>query len=211
MDEREYVRQLAADAHETVGMLSSHRKGERERRAVAAFLRCLGVDFSPEELVAPECDPPDVVFRDARLEVMIMLDEGRKMHADWKKKAGQRDSSRSLEELVESSHPSIPVPFQDVVSLVVAELGQKASHYGSNTCSQLDALLYINLLGKRLYPLSKAHAPEELRAQGWRSVCFLFAPYSHVLAVTPETPEFLRQHEGGTRQECQNPDVMFHL
>lgn len=210
MDEREYVRQLAAEAQDTVDMLSSHRKGERERRAVAAFLRCLGVDFSPKELATPECDPPDVMFRDARFEVMIMLDEGRKMHADWKKKAGQRDSAQSLEELTESYHSSIPVPFQDVVSLVVAELGQKASHYGPNTCSQLDALLYINLLGKHLYPLSEAHVPEELHAQGWRSVCFIFAPYSHVLAVTPDAPEFLRQHEGSTRQEC-HPDVLFDL
>jgi len=211
MDEREFLRRQAVEAHDTVDMLSSHRQGERERRAVAAFLRCLGVDFSPEELVTPECDPPDVMFRDARFEVMIKLDEGRKMHADWKKKAEQRDSAQSLEEPVESYLPSSSVPFQDIVSLVVAELGQKASHYGPNTCSQLDALLYINLLGKHLYPLSKAHVPEELHAQGWRSVCFLFAPYGHVLAVTPEAPECLRQHEGRTRQECQNPDVLFDL
>src|SRR5262245_31430472 len=211
MDEREYVRQLAADAHKTVEMLSSHRKVERERRVVAAFLRCLGVDFSPEELVATECDPPDVMFRDARFEVMIVLDEGRRMHADWKKKAEQRDCAQSLEEVVESYHPSSPVPFQDIVSLVIAELGETASHYGPNTCSQLDALLYINLLGKYPHPLSKAYVPEELHAQGWRSVCFLFAPYSHVLAVTPKPPEFLHQHEGRTRQECQNPDIMFDL
>lgn len=211
MDEREYRRQLAAPAHDTVDMLSSHRKGERERRAVAAFLRCLGVDFFPDELVTPERDPPDVIFRDARFEAMIMLDVGRKMHADWKNKVEQRDSAQSLEELVESYHPSAPIPFQDVVSLVIAELRQKASHYGPNTCSQLDALLYINLLGRYLYPLSEAHAPEELHAQGWRSVCFLFAPYSHVLTVTPEGPEFLRQYEGSTRQECQNRDVMFDL
>jgi hypothetical protein len=211
MDEREYVRQLAANVHDTAEMLSSHRKVERERRAVAAFLRCLGVDFFPEELVTPGSDPPDVMFRDARFEVMIKLDEGRKMHADWKKKAEQRDSAQFIEALVESYHPSSPVPFQDIVSLVVAELGEKASHYGWNTCSQLDALLYINPLGKHLYPLSKAHVPEELHAQGWRSVCFLFAPYSHVLAVTPEAPDFLRQHEGRTRQECQNPDVLFDL
>jgi hypothetical protein len=211
MDEQDYLRQLAVEAHDTVDMFSSHGKAERERRAVAAFLRCLGVDFSPEELATPRSDPPDVMFRDARFEVMIKLDEGRKMHADWKKKAEQRDSAQSLEELVESYHSSSPVPFQDIVSLVVAELGEKASHYGPNTCSQLDALLYINLLGKHLYPLSKAHVPEELDAQRWRSVCFLFAPYGHVLAVTSEAPDFLRQYEGRTRQECQNPEVLFDL
>ncbi len=95
MDEREYMRRLADEAHDTVDMLSSHRKGERERRAAAAFLRCLGVDFYPDELVSPESDPPDVIFRDARFEVMIMLGEGRRMHADWKEKANQRESAQS--------------------------------------------------------------------------------------------------------------------
>jgi len=76
MDEREYMQQLAAEAHDTVDMLSSHRKGERERRAAAAFLRGLGVDFSPDELVTPKSDPPDVIFRGARFEVMIMLVKG---------------------------------------------------------------------------------------------------------------------------------------
>jgi len=211
MDEREYIRQLAAEAHDTMDMLSSHRKGERERRVVAAFLRCLGVDFSSDELVTPESDPPDVIFRGARFEVMIMLDEGRKMHADWKKKANQRDAAQSLDDPIESYHPSVPIPFRDMVSLVIAEIGRKASHYEPNTRSQLDALLYINLLGRHLYPLSEAHVPWELQAQGWRSVCFLFAPYSHVLSVTPETPIFLRHYEGSTRQECQNPDMMFDL
>lgn len=211
MDEREYVRQLEALAHDTVDMLSSNRKGERERRAVAAFLRCLGVDFFPDDLVTPEHDPPDVIFRDARFEVMIMLDAERKMHADWKNKTKQYASAQSIEDLVGPYHPSVPIPFLDIVSLVIAELGPKAAHYGPDTCFQLDALLYINLFGRQLYPLSKAQVPEELRAHGWRSVCFLFAPYSHVLTVTPEAPGFLRQYEGSTRQECHNPDVMFDL
>lgn len=212
MDEREYLRQLAVEAYDTVNMLSSPRKSERERRTVAAFLRCLGVDFSSEDLKTPKSDPPDVDFRTAHFEVMIKLDEGRKLHSDWKNKANQLDSTQCIEKLVEPYHPSTPVPFQDIVKLVIEELDRKASRYGQNTCSQLDALLYINLLGKHLYPpLSNAHVPEKLHTQGWRSVCFLFVPYGHVLAVTPEAPKFLRQYEGRTRQKCQNLDVLFDL
>jgi len=209
--ERGYVRRLAAEAHDTVDMFSSHRMGERERRAAAAFLRCLGVDFSPDELVTPEGDPPDIIFRDARFELMIMLDDGRKMHADWKEKANQRSAAHFLDNLIESYHPSVPIPLGDVVSVVIARLGKKVSHYGSITCSQLDALVYINFLGRHLYPLSEAHVPRELQAQGWRSVSFFFAPYSHVLSVTPDAPTFLRRIEGRMRQECQNPDVWFSL
>jgi len=81
MDEQEHLRQLTDEARDMVDMLSSPRKSERERRVVAAFLRCLGVGFCPVELIAQESDPPDVVFRDARFEVMICRDEGRKMPA----------------------------------------------------------------------------------------------------------------------------------
>jgi hypothetical protein len=210
MDEREYIRQLAAEADDTVDMLSSHRKGERERGAVAAFLRCFGVDFSACELITPARDPPDVIFRGARFEVMIILDEGRKMHDDWKKKADQRHSAQSLEELFEPYRPRA-IALQDVIPLLVGRLAQKASHYGPDTCSQLDALVYINFLKKGLCRLSEADVPEELRAQHWRSVCFLFPPHSHVLAVTAQSPEFLRRYEGSTRQECQNWGVMFDL
>ena len=166
MDEREYVRRLVDEAHDTVDMLSSHRKAERERRAAAAFLRCLGVDFSPDELITPESDPPDVIFQDARFEVTIKLDKGRKFHADWKKKANQRNSAKSLDDLTTPYHPSVPIPFRKVVSLVFAELEKKASHYGPETCSRLDALLYINLLGRHLYPLSEAYAPKKTPRAG---------------------------------------------
>lgn len=211
VNEQDYIWRLAAEAHETVDMLSSHRKGEREQRVSAAFLRCLGVDFSPDGLVAPANDPPDVVFRDARFEVMIVLDEGRRMHADWKEEASRRDSVHSLDDLAESYQSSVPMSLKEAVCLVVAKLRPKASHYGPKTCSQLDALVYINCKRRYLYPISEVIAPTELQSQSWRSVCFLFLPYSHVLFATPEAPEFLRNLKGRTRQECDNTDVWFEL
>ncbi len=211
MNERDYIRRLADEARDTVDMLSFHRKGEREQRSCAAFLRCLGVDFSPDELVTAENDPPDVVFRDARFEVMIVLDEGMEMHADWKKEASRRDSAQSLDDLAEPYQPSVPMSFKEAVCLVVAKLCPKAFHYGPKTCSQLDILVYIDLARRHLYPISEVNVPTELRSQGWRSVCFLFLPYSHVLFAAPEAPEFLRCLEGRTRQECNNPDVWFEL
>ena len=163
MNERECVRWLADEAHDTVDMLSSHRRAERERRVVAAFLRCLGVDFSAAELIAPESDPPDVNFRGACFEVMMKLEKGRKLHSDWKKKAKQRDSAKTLDDLTISYYPSVPMPFREVISLVSDELEKKAFRYGPKTCSQLDALLYIDLMGRHMYPLSKVNVPQKLQ------------------------------------------------
>ena len=211
INERDYLRRLADEAHDTADLLSSRRKAERERRTCAAFLRCLRVHFSPPELVSPESDPLDVVFRDAHFEVMIMLDQGRKMHVDWKEKAARRDSAQTLDELVESYRPSVPISVEETVRLVVAELDPKASYYGSKTCSHLDALVYVNYQGRHMYSLSEARVPGELRSQGWRSVCVLFPPYSHVLFASPPAPELLRHLKGSIRQECNNPDVWFDL
>lgn len=190
MDERKYIRWLADEARDTVDMLSSHRKGERERRTCAAFLRCLGVEFSPHDLVTPESDPPDVVFRDARFEVMIALDKESKMHADWKKESNRRESAQTLDDLLEPYHPSVPMSFEEAVCLVVGELGSKASRYGSKTCSQLDALVYINRERRHLYPISEVNVPVEIRSQGWRSVSFLFPPYSHVMLAATDAQNF---------------------
>ena len=215
MTEQEYVKRLANEAHDTVDLLSSQRKGELERRVCAAFLRCLRVDFSPEEIATPESDPPDVVFRGARFEVMTVLDEGRKMQADWKNEASRRDAAETLEDLGEPYTPSVAMPAGEVVFLVNTELNKKASHYGSKTCSGLDALVYLNLLKSHLYPLSDVKVPLELRSQGWRSVCFVFPPCSSVVCATPEAPNFLRQLHGQVRmcdlQQWQIWDRMFDI
>lgn len=131
MTEREYMLRLADDARETADLLSPRRKRERERRVCAAFLHCFGVDFSPHELTVPETDPPDVIFRDAKLEVTIMLDAGRKIDADRKARAKQRDAAKTPEELLEPYHPTAPMALTEVVDRITAELAQTAAHYGS--------------------------------------------------------------------------------
>jgi hypothetical protein len=211
MDEREYIQCLAEEARDIVDLLSSARKGERERMVSAAFLRCLGVEFSPAELILSDNDPPDVVFREARFEVMIILDEGRKVHAEWKETATRRAAAKNLEELMEPYQPSVPMDSREVAERISAELSKKASHYGSKTCSELDALVYIDLKERHFNSVAETEVPNDLRMQGWRSVFFVFSMCSHVLLVTSAAPGMLRAFVGQTRHECQNPDVVFEL
>lgn len=67
MTEDEYLKTLAEEAQRTAALLSDQK--ELERRTCAAFLRCLGVGFRPNESVAPKenAGPPDIIFRDAKL------------------------------------------------------------------------------------------------------------------------------------------------
>lgn len=45
---------LRADADDTINLLGNPRKQERERRTCAAFLRCAGIAFEPDEVIAAE-------------------------------------------------------------------------------------------------------------------------------------------------------------
>ena len=211
MNEEDYVKELAKQADDTVDLLSSVRKSERERMICAAFLRCLGVEFSPTEIALPDSDPPDVVFRDGQFEIMIVLDEERKMHADWRAEANKRHAAKGLDDLGEPYHSSSPMKSAEIVERLVSELSKKATHYGPKTCSELDALAYINLQGRHLYPISEIDVPEDFQSQGWRSVSFIFSPYSHVVFTTAKAPDFLCSHKGRTKQECKNPDEIFEL
>ena len=49
--EREYIDDLVAHAVEADSFFSNHRKPEREKSACVAFLRCIGVGFSLDEVV----------------------------------------------------------------------------------------------------------------------------------------------------------------
>jgi len=69
--EAQWLDALRADAEDTVDLLSSRRKQERERRTCAAFLRCAGIAFEPGQVIASVTEPPDVIFDQARFGIAI--------------------------------------------------------------------------------------------------------------------------------------------
>jgi hypothetical protein len=64
-----YLGGLRKHAAETRALLSNSNKPERERRVVRAYLRCLGIPFTDEEIVASPNEPIDVRFRFARFQI----------------------------------------------------------------------------------------------------------------------------------------------
>ena len=211
MNEREYIEDLVKHAEDTVSFLSNERKQERERSVCAALLRCLGIDFYTEEIVSSTDEPPDVVFREARFEVLLMLDEGRRLHEDWKSEAERRRSAGSSDNLWENWTTPGPLSYGVVISLVTKALNKKAEHYSKNVGANLDALIYLNLKGKYLDTDSPLPNLDPLRSQGWRSVSILMPQYGRVLYAEPSAPSFLRNLVGRTMAEWSSPLGLFDL
>jgi hypothetical protein len=164
------LHELSAHAAEVRKLWSNKSKPERERMIVRAFLRCVGVRFSEDEISSCMDDPPDVLFRDTRFEVMEDL-EGRKRGDEWREREQRWAKAERIADLMEPYNASAPMPVTEAFPRSVEALASKAAKYGPGGCAQLDALVYLNLSGQHLWPLerpSDREAAQKAAAQGWR-------------------------------------------
>jgi hypothetical protein len=110
--EREYIARLRAHAAQTRKLWSNESKPERERMIVRAFLRCVGVLFAEREITSCMHDPPDVLFRDARFEVMEDLG-GRKRGDEWREREQRWANAEGIADLAEPYSASAPMPIAE--------------------------------------------------------------------------------------------------
>lgn len=209
--EQEYIAKLQKHAAEALALLSNAQKPERERMVVRAFLRCEGIPFSDDEIQAGKEEPVDVVFRSARFQVTEVLG-GRKRGLVWRQRQRRYQAARRVTDLREPWISSEPMSFSEISQLVSEGLAEKASHYGVKTCSELDALVNVDLSGRYLWPLEPAldaKVAEELSRQAWRSVSMLFVPYGVVVIATHDAPEFLKDRDGLILNEWPDPEGWF--
>ena len=212
-EEREYIRDLTAHAIETVHFLSNAQKSERERCVCAAFLRCVGVAFSVEALVAvaEKQSPPDVKFGEARFEICEVLNRDRKRHREAQTRVESLKQAKTIDDVLVSVRTGTPLSYTEVFTLVTEALAKKAVRYGAKVCAELDALIYMSLRNRFLAPNTSLPGYAALCAQGWRSVAFVIPPFSHVIYAAESSPAFLRDFSGQTRQEWDDPDTFFTL
>ncbi len=170
---------------------SSASKSERELWVAKEFLENLGAEFSDDELIVPENDPPDVVFRDVLFEVKEILDQGRRRHAEFKESLRKAKAAKSIDELFEQSTPR-DITYTEIYALVLEQASELAgSKYPLAVRQQLDLLFYVNLEDVYGYVASPLPPPDAMRALGWRSVSFLAGKISCVTAARTNAPNFL--------------------
>jgi hypothetical protein len=209
--EQEYLAELRKYASNTRTLLSNAHKQERERMVARAFLRCTGVQFSDGEIQASNEEPVDVMFRSARFQVRDILG-GRMRGKDWREREDRYQTAKSVSDLRVPWTSSKPMSFGEVSQAIATGLAHKASRYGADNCSKLDALVYVDLNGRHLRslePIMDANATDEIRRQSWRSVTMLFLPYSTVLSAKPDAPDFLKDSAGPILNKWPNPDGWF--
>jgi hypothetical protein len=208
----EYKGKLLDHNRETLNFLSNHHKSERERCVSAAFLRCLGIDFSVADLlsVPDRQDPPDVKFRRAQFEVCDILDSGRKPHREAKERVHLFEQAKTIDDVLLPKKRRVLLSYSHIFDLITKQLSKKAKKYGMNLCANLDALVHIRRHAS-LNCGSFLPCYEGLIRQGWRSVSFVMPPNSHVIYAEDGAPSFIKSYAGQTIQNWPDPDTYYAL
>jgi len=208
--EREYLDDLIRYTKESIRFFSNEMKADRERSACAALLRCLGVHFSSDEIQSNTNDPPDVLFRSARFEIVELYDMKRKRLDEYKARLRELEKAKSISDTLVPYHPPKPISHQELRDEIIQALDTKSQRYGNSLCSTLDALVYVGL-PNRLDIKSPVPGYEELINHGWRSLSFVIPPFGHVAFCKENGPQFLVSLSGRTKEEWRGPDGFFDL
>ena len=209
--ERKYIDDLIRHTKESIRFFSNEMKSDRERSVCAALLRCLGVNFFPDQIQANSNDPPDVFFKSACFEVIELYDKRRKRLDEYRDRLKELEKVKSISDTLVPFHLPKLISYQELRDEITRALDRKLQKYGKSLCSTLDALVYIGLPNRFLDIGSEIPKYEELINQGWRSASFVIPPLSHVGFCKESGPKFLSSLSGQTKQEWKDPDGFFDL
>ncbi|MGL4262164.1 MAG: hypothetical protein ACRCV5_12565 [Afipia sp.] len=95
---------------------------------------------------------------------------------------------------------------------VQGRIQREAARYGAAACASLDALVYIDLRNRHLWPIKStghSQATAILQAQAWRSVSVLVVPYGIVLLAAPTAPEVISARAGLVLNNWPELDGLF--
>ncbi len=194
---REWWANLRDYFDRSVAFFSEDGRTEREKAPVREFLRYLGARFTQDDLhVPPKDDHIDVRFREARFQNVERVEPGRRRHDEVRSLAERARTARDVRALEVPRSESVPMGVHELLREVLKALDKKTRKTANR--ASLDALVYLNLRGRHLYP-----APDVIEEDtgavaqlGWRSVSVLWPPYAAVLCAKPRAPKFLRVKVG---------------
>src|SRR5437867_10070226 len=177
----------------SVSFFSEDGRTEREKAPIRELLRSLGVPFTDEDLtVPPKDDDVDVRFRDARFQNVERMESGRRRHEEVRSLAERARTVPDIRALEMPRSESVPMGVHELLREVLKALDAKTRKTANR--ASLDALVYVNLRGRHLYPVPDVIEGDKggVTQLGWRSVSVLWPPYAVVLCAKPTAPTFLR-------------------
>ena len=187
--EIDLIKERVQALEESVQFFGARNKSEREIWVANTFIKNLNIPFQKVELISPEQDPPDVIFRDAQFEIKEILDPGRRRHAEYKEKLEHARTITDPKQLLREFTP-IDKTITEIYELCLKET-KDLTKYPTAVRTDTDLLFYVNL--DHVMGLTEEPFPDtsELAALGWRSVSFVKGYRSCVLTASPGAPEFL--------------------
>ncbi len=193
--DEEFLEALRRGLRESVAFWAPDKKLERETYTVRTLLRHLGIEHAEAEITAEPAEPPDMRFRDARLEIKEMLDHDRRRHDEYRQKLAKALTAKSPRELMEQYTPQ-DLTFREIARRVVQILRDAATHYAPRVIEQLDLLVYVNLLKRIVVLDSPVPDSSDFSQFGWRSISVVRSSVACVLYARADAPDFLRSHVG---------------
>ena len=202
--ENQELQKIKEFDRESIRYFSNECKDFRERKIVKAFLRVIGVDFEGEDVVSYCSDPPDVIFRGARFEVVEILDKGRARHQEYKQKAKKSEAAKSFKDLEEPYTVSEPIDVLELSNLIEKNqaIDKKVAGYNRRCIDvhSIDLLIYLVLKHRQLKPPNQVVWPPKflakLEGQGWRSISFIMGFCAGVIFTGEDAPDFVKNLKG---------------
>lgn len=140
----EFLEDRRRALQESVEYFSAKNKPERERWICHEFIQNLGLSYDELEVITPNEDPPDILFRNCRFEIKEVLDLRRRRHNEYKASLQKAVEATDPQDLLKPLTPKDITP-QQIGSRMHSELQVLQGHPARAVCSHSDILFYINL------------------------------------------------------------------
>jgi hypothetical protein len=193
-DNKEFLDDLRHGLKESIEYFSVRNKPERERWVCIAFLKNLDIKFDESEVISPDDDPPDVVFRNARLEIKDILDPGRRRHAEYKDEFRRALETTNPQDLLREFTPKDITPLH-VGDHILSDLEHLHDHYAPPVRANLDLLFYVNLR-EHFLKVGPMPTATTFLPFGWRSVSAVVGWGSLVFFAAADAPSLLQTRVG---------------
>ena len=195
MDDEEYLTEHIKGLEASVAFYAPGTTRARERYTASSFIENFRIDFTDDELISPDEDPPDILFRDIRFEIKEILDPGRRRHAEYK---AELKRAKALTDTKDSFRMFTPKDAHvlDVFDRCEAAAKELEKKYPDTVRTGLDLLFYINL--QQVTHLIEEPFPSTNRLShlGWRSVSFVMGQRSSCLFARADAPDLIRSALG---------------
>ncbi|MDE2124518.1 MAG: DUF1780 domain-containing protein [Betaproteobacteria bacterium] len=198
MTNEEFLEDRRCALRESVEYFSAKNKPERERWVCQEFILNLGLAFDETEVITPDDEPPDVVFRDGWFEIKELLDHGRRRHAECKASLQKALQATDPQDLLEQFTPQDITPEQ-IGGRILKQLETLQDHYAPAARRNLDILFYVNLQ-EHFLKVGPMPPAIEFAPYGWRSVSAIMGWGALVMFAASDATTFLVSNVGALIQ-----------